>query len=547
MNAVKVVVLVLSLAASNAACAQDDAQATGVDNIFARLRADTPGCVVGVAQGGKPALIRAYGMADLEHGVPNTAETVFEAGSVSKQFTAAAVALLAQDGKLALDDEVRKYIPELPDYGHRLTIRHMLNHTSGLRDWGGVAEIAGWPRTTRAYDQAQALAIAVRQRKLNFAPGTEFSYSNTGYTLAAIIVERVSGQRFADFTAERIFAPLGMQNTSWRDDYTRVVKRRAIAYEKKSGSYYTLMPFESTYGHAALLTTVGDLLKWSANFDQPQVGGPKLIADLQTAGKFGDGAAHNYGLGIFVDQYRGQTWMQHGGATAGYRTFLSRLPSQQLAVALLCNGADAIERQTVSRLNDLFMTGVAPMPAPAAAPAFPIDLKQMAARDGMYRDTFGRTLTVRALGEGLELDGTPFRATDGRSMRSAAGSAIVFGPGGAMNATDKFGRLTVYKQIDPVDPLPDVAGVRELSGTYYSADADARWMIYSENGKLLARQWAGKAVELTPSYRDAFTAQGGLVIFRRDARGRINGLSVVQERVRDMPFVKMAAGSDPAR
>ena len=204
--------------------------AAAVDEIFAKWTSSTPGCAVGVAVGGKPVLLKAYGMADLEHDVRNTPDTIFEAGSVAKQFTAMAVQLLASDGKLSLDDPVRKYIPELPDYGKPLTIRHMLSHTSGLRDWGSVEGIAGWPRTTREYTHAHVLDIVSRQKSLNFDPGTKWSYSNTGFNLAAIIVSRVSGMSFAEFSKQRIFAPLGMTHTSWRDDHTRIVKGRAIAY-----------------------------------------------------------------------------------------------------------------------------------------------------------------------------------------------------------------------------------------------------------------------------------------------------------------------------
>src|SRR6187399_3126653 len=202
-----------------------------IDAVFSKWTTETPGCAVGVSKDGKPVVQKAYGMADLEHDAPNRADTIFEAGSVSKQFTAAAVLLLAQEGKLSLDDPVRKYVPELPDYGAPLTIRHMLQHTSGLRDWGEIAGIAGWPRGERVYTHAHVLDIVSRQKALNFTPGTNWSYSNTGYNLSAIIVSRLSGQSFADFSRDRIFKPLGMTHTSWRDDYTRIVKHRAIAYE----------------------------------------------------------------------------------------------------------------------------------------------------------------------------------------------------------------------------------------------------------------------------------------------------------------------------
>ncbi|MGH7555229.1 MAG: serine hydrolase domain-containing protein, partial [Longimicrobiales bacterium] len=206
----------ISLAAQNAVDS-----AAKVDALFARWNStETPGCAVGVARDGRTILSRSYGMADLEHDVSSTPATIYEAGSVTKQFTAAAIQLLAAQGKLSLDDEVRKYIPELPDYGVPLTIRHMMTHTSGLRDWGSIAGIAGWPRTTRAHTHAHVLDIVSRQRALNFTPGSEHSYSNTGYNLQAVIVERVSGMSLGEFTRQQLFQPLGMTSTQWRDDYT---------------------------------------------------------------------------------------------------------------------------------------------------------------------------------------------------------------------------------------------------------------------------------------------------------------------------------------
>src|SRR5688572_30066268 len=186
-----------------------------VDKIFEKWTHTTPGCSVAVSVDGKTTLAEAYGMSDLEHDVRNSADTIFEAGSVSKQFTAAAVLLLVRDGKISLDDPVRRYIPELPDYGMPLTIRHMLTHTSGLRDWGTVAGIAGWPRTSRVHTHAHVLEIVSKQKALNFPSGTQYSYSNTGYNLSAVLVSRLSGQSFAEFSQERIFKPLGMTRTSW--------------------------------------------------------------------------------------------------------------------------------------------------------------------------------------------------------------------------------------------------------------------------------------------------------------------------------------------
>jgi CubicO group peptidase (beta-lactamase class C family) len=335
-----------------------------IDAVFARWTDQTPGCAVGVSRAGKPIAQKAYGMADLEHDVPNRPDTIFEAGSVSKQFTAAAVLLLVQEGRLSLDDPARKYVPELPDYGAPLTIRHMLQHTSGLRDWGEVASLAGWPRTSRVHTHAHVLDILSRQKALNFPSGTQYSYSNSGYNLAAVIVARVSGKSFAEFSRERIFEPLGMTRTSWRDDHTRIVKGRAVAYAATSGGFRINMPFENVHGNGGLLTTVGDLLAWNENFVTPKVGDAALVTLQQTPGVFNDGKPHTYAMGLMVAPYRGVAEVGHSGSTAGYRAHLTRFPEQHLSVAVLCNVSSGAATQYARTIADMYL-GDALQPAPA--------------------------------------------------------------------------------------------------------------------------------------------------------------------------------------
>jgi CubicO group peptidase (beta-lactamase class C family) len=395
------------LSAQQGAVATAPSPAAAVDDIFSKWTSATPGCAVGVAVGGKPTLLKAYGMADLERSVKNTAETVFEAGSVSKQFTAMAVQLLAGDGKLKLDDPVRKYIPELPDYGWPLTIRHMLSHTSGLRDWGSIESIAGWPRTTREYTHAHVLEIASRQKALNFEPGTKWSYSNTGFNLAAIIVSRVSGMSFAEFSTQRIFAPLGMARTQWRDDHTRLVKDRAIAYSFESGAYHLEMPFENVHGNGGLLTTVGDLLAWNENLVNPKVGNPNLIAEMSTVGRFNDGKPLAYGLGFFVQEYRGLHNVYHSGSTAGYRAHLNRFPESRTSVAVLCNGSNGDATRSANRVSDAFLGDrlKAAMPAaPATAPPAPLNPPPSAAQLNLLAGTYwsdeAETLLTAAVDQG---------------------------------------------------------------------------------------------------------------------------------------------------
>ncbi len=347
------VVLTFLFAAS--AAAQPSRLEKAVDHLFDRWTMSTPGCAVGVAVGGQPVLLKAYGMADLEHGVPNTPETIFESGSVAKQFTAMAVMLLVQDGRLSLDDQVRTHVPELPDYGVPLTIRHMLTHTSGLRDWGSIAGIAGAPRTTREYTHAHVLDIISRQKSLNFPPGTQWSYSNTGFNLAAIIVDRVSGMSFADFSKRRIFEPLAMTNTTWRDDHRRIVKGRAIAYSTAAVGYEIEMPFENVHGNGGLLTTVGDLLKWNENFVTPVVGDPALLAQMRTAGKYSDGRDLDYGLGLYIRPLDGVRNVYHSGSTAGYRAHLNRFPESHTSVAVLCNASDGEATRAANDVSRLYL------------------------------------------------------------------------------------------------------------------------------------------------------------------------------------------------
>jgi len=341
---------------SAAPAANATARQQAVDKAFATWTARTPGCAVGVSENGRSVLEKAYGMSDLEHDVPNAAATIFEAGSVSKQFTAAAMLLLVKDGVIGLDDPVRKYLPELPDYGVPLTIRHLLTHTSGLRDWGNLMGVAGMPRGSREYTHGHVLDILSRQNALNFTPGTKWSYSNSGYNLAAIIIARTSGMSFAEFSRTRLFEPLGLTHTSWRDDYTRIVPGRAVAYALGVGNRYQQdMPFENVHGNGGLLTTVGDLLKWTDAFARGPMSDAALAGQQQTLAQLNDGQTLHYGFGVFRGDYKGVPEVYHSGSTAGYRAFLTSYPSAGLAVAVLCNAGNANATALARTVSDLYL------------------------------------------------------------------------------------------------------------------------------------------------------------------------------------------------
>jgi len=357
--------------------------AARVERVLSPLATSTgPGCAVGVNQNGR-IVERAYGMAELEFGTANTPQTIFESGSLAKQFTAAAVVLLALDGKLKLDDPVRKYVPELPEYGAPLTIRHLLTHTSGLRDWGSVIALTGFGRGERMVTEQFAMDVITHQKGIDFTPGAEYSYSNSGYNTLALIVERVSGQAFGVFTGERLFKPLGMTNSQWRLDYTRLVKGRAQAYTPGLvGSFKLDMPFMNVYGNGGLLTTVGDLLKWNTMLDTRSLGNA-LVDSMQRRMVLNSGLTIPYALGLVDAPYRGLRQIAHSGSTAGYSTYLTRFPEQKLSIAVLCNGSNTGPTALAYRLVDAI---AGPFPAPPAPDTVALTPIEGQKRAGLYRD-----------------------------------------------------------------------------------------------------------------------------------------------------------------
>lgn len=331
---------------------------------------DAPGCAIAVDHGDSATYRGAFGLAELEYRIPNADTTIFEAGSVSKQFAAASVLLLEARGLLSLDDPIQTWFPEIPVYAAPITLRHLMLHTSGLRDWGAVRSLAGWPRWSASYGQADALAITARQRGLNHPTGTAFSYTNTGYNLLAMLVERVSGQPFDAFMAQEFFAPLGMDHTSWRTDFTRVVPGRAQAYQQRAGAWHLDMPFENVIGNGGLLTTVQDMLTWTHALHDGRLGRPDISRQMMTSGLFNDGSTVGYGGGLFLRPVRGVPSVYHSGSTAGYRTMLAAFPEQHYMVAILCNRADA---STTRLMVDLLQPVVpfAPVPRSEPTPAQP--------------------------------------------------------------------------------------------------------------------------------------------------------------------------------
>ena len=327
-----------------------------VDRIFAQWdRTDSPGCALGVYHNGRVEYARGYGMANLELGVALSPQSVFDIGSTSKQFTAMSIMLLARDGKLSLDDDIRKFIPELPKYKETITIRHILTHTSGIRDYLTLWALAGVDDADLTTDQ-DALDLIVRQRELNFAPGEQWLYSNSGFFLASVIVQRTSGKSLAQFAAERIFAPLGMTHTRFNNDHMAIIANRATGYAPRdSGGLATAMSnFEQT-GDGAVQTSIEDLQRWDENFYTGTVGGAETLALMQKTATLNDGKPQTYALGLMVDKYRGLRTVSHGGSWAGYRAELLRFPDEHLSVACLCNLSRTNPSMLARRVAEIYL------------------------------------------------------------------------------------------------------------------------------------------------------------------------------------------------
>jgi CubicO group peptidase (beta-lactamase class C family) len=344
---------------SGTVMAQQSAEktASAVDEVFADVASPgSPGCALAVARDGKLLYTKGYGAANLEQNVPITPDSVFDIGSTSKQFSAASILLLEKQGKFSVNDDVRKYIPELPNYGTPITILNLLNHTSGLRDYLALFDLSGVNVDSVTTDD-EALALIVRQKALDFTPGSEWLYSNSGFFLLSIIVKRVSGHSLRDFAAENIFAPLGMSHTVYRDSHTLLIPNRVLAYDPvEKSSRYTLdvSYFEQT-GDGAVHTTVGDLLKWDENFYTAQIGGKALLGALQTPGTLSSGKTLTYAKGLSVGSYRGLPTVRHGGSWGGYRAELLRFPEQHFSVVCLCNRSDSNPEGRAERVADIYL------------------------------------------------------------------------------------------------------------------------------------------------------------------------------------------------
>jgi len=525
-----------------------------IDDLFTKWnKPDSPGCALAVIKEGKVIYERGYGCANLEYGTPITPSSVFNIASASKQFTAMSVLLLVQQGRLSLDDDIRKHLSEVPDFGKVITIRHLVHHTSGLRTFENLVNMAGGLEgdvTTREH----MLDLVSHQKELNFNPGDEYLYSNTGYDLLAEIVARVSEHSFAEFADANIFKPLGMTNTHFHDDLERIVRNRAFCYRPVgSNSFVNAFVNGSVVGGGGIYSTVADLAKWVNNFDHGQVGGPGVLKQMHEQGVLNNGHTNRYAFGLFIDEYRGTKMVEHGGGYAGYRSDIIRFPDQKVAVVLLANLSAIDAVQLARQVADIVLLGTtsqkpteSPKPKSSPRPTPSVHVANLDAYCGEYELQPGVIVTVTRDGNRLSAKATGlprvelWPETESTFFIKEDESRISF----ERDDKGQFNRLTLQEKSSAhiaqrIIPLraEELAG---FVGDYSSDELGTTYTILVRNGKLLAQHRRhGDIPLIQTSVGDQFVGRVWFsfhVAFTRDARNQVTGFKLTGERSRNLRF-----------
>jgi len=532
----------------------DNATRARVDAVFARWdTSTTPGCALGIYREGEIVYTKGFGMSNLEHGIPIQPDSIFHIASISKQFTDMCVALLASEGVFDVDDDIRLYVPEVPDFGPTITIRHLIHHVSGLRDQWSLLELAGW-REEDLVTEADVMDLVMRQTALNFTPNDEYLYSNTGYTLLSMIVRRVSGKTLREFCQERIFGPLEMTRTHFQDDHSEIVKGRTQAYEpRKKGGYRISIPEFDVVGTTSLFTTVEDLAKWDRNFSTVQVGGPEVIAQIQTPGTFNNGKQMSYAWGLVEDTYRGARQIGHGGSDHGYRADYSRFPDFGFTVTCLSNVSDSNPHVLTQRVTDAVLGDRLASPTSLGLDAgtrrkgipaivSPFDLA------GTYRDVAHNAFLTVISRDGkalLEADELLELQTVGNGTFTLSEWGVTIVPGDISTPVSSVdvtfgGRTDAYVRIEPFALTSQELDV--YAGTYWSEELATAYDLVADHaaGALVIRRRKFEDQTIRPLMTDTFgrgsLQMGTVLTFEHEKRGRIRGLLLTAGRIRDLRF-----------
>jgi CubicO group peptidase (beta-lactamase class C family) len=531
--------------------AADESPAAKTDEIFRKMDTTvTPGCALSVMKDGKIIYERGYGMADLDHDVPITPHTVFHVASMSKQFTAASIVMLAQEGKLSLDDPVRKYIPELPDFGVPVTIRELIHHTSGLRDQWDLLDLAGWRYSLDLITDDDVLSVVSRQKELNFPPNTKHLYCNTGYTLLAQIVKRASGQSYREYTTAHIFEPLKMTSTHFRDDHAEIVKNMAVGYEPAKDTFKSSITNFDTVGATSLLTTVEDLAHWDENFYDPRVGGKAMVDQMLERGKLNNGEQLDYAFGLVVGTHRGLKTVDHGGADAGYRSDMIRFPDQHFSVAVLCNNAPANPSDLSRKVAEVYLAKeMKPVEAARVDDTKGVELKpeQLKSKVGTYvNPETDDVIRISMKEDKLRLGwGAGEESYELKAISENQFRVVIFPvdlsfeqlkPGGPLRLTYKPDdeKADIFAEVDAFTPA--AGELKDYAGVYSSEEIDPLFEIKAEKDGLVLHRLKNKPDTLKPVTRDFFVGSIGNLRFVRNDKGEISGFKLSTGRVENMRF-----------
>jgi CubicO group peptidase (beta-lactamase class C family) len=519
-----------------------------VDKIFAAYdKADSPGCALGVIRDGNFIYRRGYGMGSLELGVPLSPESVFYMGSVSKQFTAAAIVLAAEQGFLSLDDDVRKYIPELPDYGHTITLRQMLHHTSGFRDFETLLYLSG-RQISDPYSKHEMIELIARQKGLNNVPGDEWIYSNTNYFLLAEVMARATKKSLAAFAAENIFQPLGMAHTRFYDDHTVVVPGRIPAYDPGSDGKF-LVDWSTNFeliGAGGLMSTVDDTLLWDRNFYDNRLGNGEFLKEMQTRGVLNSGKKTDYALGLELSKYRGLQIVEHSGALFGYGTEILRFPEQRFTVVCLCNVSSAGGAVTdlARKVADVYLENSLRPESRAVQSSGKGGFPDPSIFAGKYLDSSKHFVySFTASGGNLMAWGATLGRVGPNQFKDLGTGTITFeGTGESMKATLVTDGETFFSGNRIRAPHLSEADLTNCTGQYRSSELDATYDLSINQGGLILQNnqhvW-NPPLKLIPVARDEFESGEFNVVFIRDANHHVSELRVFTIRARDVRFERV--------
>jgi CubicO group peptidase (beta-lactamase class C family) len=520
----------------------EDASSKKVDQIFSVYdKTGSPGCSLGVIRDGQFVYRKAYGSASLELGVPLSSQSVFYMGSVSKQFTAASVVLAAEQGYLSLDDDVRKYIPELPDYGHVITLRQMIHQTSGFRDFFSLLSLSG--HDVANFDSPEEIfKIVVRQRGLNNVPGEEWIYSNTNYFLLGIVIKRATTKSLAEFAAENIFKPLGMSHTLFYDDHTLVVAGRVAAYDSAPDDRFRV-DWSTTYeavGGGGVMSTIDDLLLWDRNFYANRLGKGTLVQELQTPGALNNGNKISYAMGLDLGNYRGLPIVEHGGGLFGYRTELLRFPEQKFSVICLCNIADAVPENLAREVADIYLADKLQAGANTTVNSHG-SLPDPAMFAGKYLDTRTHVMYTFTTSNGnLMAWGAVLRRINGNQFYDLGSDVITFDSlNGVSHAKLEIKGETYFSGSKVQELRLDQVALAPYTGQFRSTELDTVYSMSLQKDYLTVRNGEKPPQKLTPIAKDEFDASElGRLVFERNSAARVIGFRVFTQDARGIPFKK---------